>query len=329
MTTRATSDDDELTAEAVALAAADEVTREIVAWLQYLITERRAADKTVEAYLRDIHQFMDFLRDHLGGNPTLADLSGLRAADFRAFFAARRRDGMTSRTLARALSAIRSLFRFLEKQGVVNNPSLSALRSPKIPHSVPKALGVAAARKLVTIAPSMGAGETETWVEMRDTAVLLLLYGCGLRISEALGLNRKQAPLTASDDTMTITGKGNKTRIVPVLPVTREAIATYLDLCPFALEPNGALFVGVKGGRLNARNIQLLIQRMRGALGLPDTATPHALRHSFATHLLSAGGDLRAIQELLGHASLSSTQIYTEVDRAHLLRQYMGAHPRA
>ena len=328
MTTRATQDDD-LTAQAIALAAADEVTREIVSWLQYLISERRAADKTVEAYLRDIHQFMNFLRDHLGGEPTLADLSDLRAADFRAFFATRRRDGMTSRTLARALSAIRSLFRFLEKQGVVENASLGALRSPKIPHAVPKALGVAAAQKLVTVAPSAGASETETWVEMRDTAVLLLLYGCGLRISEALGLNRKQAPLTASDDAMTITGKGNKTRIVPVLPVTREAIATYLDLCPMALEPNGPLFVGVKGGRLNARNIQLLIQRMRGALGLPDTATPHALRHSFATHLLSAGGDLRAIQELLGHASLSSTQIYTEVDRAHLLRQYMGAHPRA
>ena len=269
------------------------------------------------------------MRDHLGGHPSLADLSGLRATDFRAFLAARRADGMSSRTLARALSAIRSLYRFLEKQGVVENAALSALRTPKIPHAVPKALGVAAAKKLVTSAPVASASEQETWVETRDTAVLLLLYGCGLRISEALGLDRKHAPLSTAQETMTITGKGNKTRIVPVLPVAREAIATYLDLCPYVLEDNDPLFVGVKGGRLNARNIQLLIQRMRGYLGLPDSATPHALRHSFATHLLSAGGDLRAIQELLGHASLSSTQIYTEVDRAHLLKQYMGAHPRA
>ena len=194
---------------------------------------------------------------------------------------------------------------------------------------MPKALGVAAAKKLVTTAPIQGSSEAETWVETRDSAVLLLLYGCGLRISEALGLNRKDAPLDARRDTMTITGKGNKTRMVPILPVAREAISTYLDLCPYVLEDDDPLFVGVKGGRLNARNIQLLIQRLRGYLGLPESATPHALRHSFATHLLSAGGDLRAIQELLGHASLSTTQVYTEVDRAHLLRQYMGAHPRA
>ncbi len=311
------------------LAAAGDVTDQVVAWLQYLISERRAADKTVEAYLRDINRFMSFMTEHLGGTPSLHDLSNLRATDFRSFLAARRRDGMTSRTLARSLSAIRSLFRFLEKQGVAENASLGALRTPKIPHAVPKALGVAAAKKLVTSAPIAGGSEDETWVGARDTAVLLLLYGCGLRISEALGLDRKHAPLKTTQDTLSITGKGNKTRIVPVLPVAREAIATYLDLCPFVLDDADPLFVGVKGGRLNARNIQLLIQRMRGFLGLPDTATPHALRHSFATHLLSAGGDLRAIQELLGHASLSSTQIYTEVDRAHLLRQYMGAHPRA
>ncbi len=314
---------------AAELAAARDLTTEVIAWLKYLIAERRAAEKTVEAYLRDINRFMSFLTEHLGGPPSLGDLSRLRATDFRAFLAARRRDGMTSRTLARALSSIRSLFRFLEKQGVVENAALSALRTPKIPHAVPKALGVAAAKKLVTTAPIAASSEEEIWVGARDSAVLLLLYGCGLRISEALGIDRKDAPLDAAHDTMNITGKGNKTRIVPVLAVAREAISTYLDLCPFVLEDDDPLFVGVKGGRLNARNIQLLVQRMRGYLGLPDTATPHALRHSFATHLLSAGGDLRAIQELLGHASLSSTQIYTEVDRAHLLKQYMGAHPRA
>jgi len=319
----------ELEADARLLAAAADVTDRVVDWIAYLTTERRAAEKTVEAYLRDINRFLSFLRDHLGGEPDLDALSQLRAADFRAYLAARRRDGMTSRTLARALSAIRSFYGFLEREGAVENAALAALRSPKIPHAVPKALGVAAARRLVTSAPIASGTEQETWVGARDTAVLLLLYGCGLRISEALGLDRGEAPLDAAQDTLTITGKGNKTRIVPILPVAREAIGVYLDLCPFVLEEGDPLFVGVKGKRLNARNIQLLIQRMRGALGLPDTATPHALRHSFATHLLSAGGDLRAIQELLGHASLSSTQIYTEVDRAHLLRQYMGAHPRA
>ena len=322
------SDDAQLS-EAATLDAAEDLTQAVIAWLQYLISERRASEKTVEAYLRDITQFSNFLRTHLGGEPSLKDLSDLRAGDFRAFLAMRRQDGVSSRTLARALSSIRSLFRFMEKKGLAENAALSALRSPKIPHAVPKALGVAAAKKLVTTAPIQGSSEAETWVETRDSAVLLLLYGCGLRISEALGLNRKDAPLDARRDTMTITGKGNKTRIVPILPVAREAISAYLDLCPYVLEDDDPLFVGVKGGRLNARNIQLLIQRLRGYLGLPETATPHALRHSFATHLLSAGGDLRAIQELLGHASLSTTQVYTEVDRAHLLRQYMGAHPRA
>lgn len=321
--------DDAQAPDAATLDAAEDLTQAVIAWLQYLISERRASEKTVEAYLRDVTQFSNFLRTHLGGEPSLKDLSGLRAADFRAFLAMRRQDGVSSRTLARALSSIRSLFRFMEKKGLAENAALSALRSPKIPHAVPKALGVAAAKKLVTTAPIQGSSEAETWVETRDSAVLLLLYGCGLRISEALGLDRKDAPLDLRRDTMTITGKGNKTRIVPVLPVARQAIVEYLDLCPYVLEDDDPLFVGVKGGRLNARNIQLLIQRLRGYLGLPETATPHALRHSFATHLLSAGGDLRAIQELLGHASLSTTQVYTEVDRAHLMRQYMGAHPRA
>jgi integrase/recombinase XerC len=311
------------------LHAGEDAAREVTAWLRHLQSERRVSPKTVEAYGHDIDRFFSFMRDHLGGNAQLSDLKDLRITDFRAFLAARRRDGLTSRSLARALSSVRSLFRYLEKQNLVSNPALGAISSPKIPHAVPKALSVNAARKVMDDAAAFHDGNAAAWVGARDTAVLILLYGCGLRISEALGLDLKDAPLSPSQETLSITGKGGKTRIVPILPVSRQAIAAYLDLCPYAMEPDGPLFIGVKGKRLNARNIQLLLQSLRGYLGLPDSATPHALRHSFATHLLSAGGDLRSIQQLLGHASLSSTQIYTEVDRAHLLKQYDAAHPRA
>ena len=308
--------------------ASSAAAAQVLIWLTHLATERRLSAATLEAYERDIDQFFAFLFDHLGGAVGLDDLAGLRAGDFRAFLASRRGHGAGSRSLARSLSAIRSLFGFLEKRGTLRNAALSALSTPKIPRALPKPLSPAAALKVVDADPFGDAAEQPTWVMARDTAVLILLYGCGLRISEALGLNRRDAPLAPGADTLTITGKGNKTRLVPVLPVAREAIGAYLALCPAALAPDGPLFIGVRGGRLNARNIQLLMQRLRGALGLPETATPHALRHSFATHLLSAGGDLRTIQELLGHASLSTTQIYTEVDREHLRRQYMKAHPR-
>ena len=309
-----------------------EVGAGIDAWIAYLVAEKRAADKTVEAYLRDIEQFFTFLVAHQGGLPGLRDLADLKAGDFRAFLADRRSDGASSRTLARALSSIRSLFRFFERKGLLKNASLAAIRTPKLPRTLPKALPVEAARKVVGQSDEFGAPivdpNTPQWVGARDTAVLLLLYGCGLRISEALGLNRSDAPIGPGQTTLRITGKGGKTRMVPVLPVACEAIAQYVDLCPWTLEPTGPLFIGVKGKRLNARNIQLTVQRLRGALGLSDTVTPHALRHSFATHLLGAGGDLRTIQELLGHASLSTTQIYTQVDREHLLSVYDAAQKR-
>ena len=218
----------------------------------------------------------------------------------------------------------RSFFRFLERRKISSNAALSVLRAPKIPHGVPKPLTSQAARDLIK-ADALSGEETQAWVTARDAAVLALLYGCGLRISEALSLT----PHATRLDPLTILGKGGKTRIVPVLPVVRQALDTYLKLCPFALDPKAPMFRGVKGGPLNARNIQLLIARLRGALGLPDTATPHALRHSFATHLLASGADLRTIQELLGHASLSTTQVYTEINTAHLLEQYSKAHPRA
>jgi integrase/recombinase XerC len=292
-------------------------------WLESLKSERRAAPKTLEAYARDMGQFAAFLMDHLGEAPAIADLESLATADFRAFLAKRRSGGAESRTLARQLSAIRSFFRYAERNGLFRNSALSALRSPKLPHSVPKALSIEQAGR-VARADVLAMDETPKWLLARDAAVLTLLYACGLRISEAMGLTLRQS----REDPLIITGKGNKTRIVPVLEQARAAMDAYIGLCPFPLKENEPLFRGIRGGPLNARLIQLLIERMRGALGLPDTATPHALRHSFATHLLGNGADLRIIQELLGHASLSSTQIYTEVDRAHLLQQYRKAHPR-
>jgi integrase/recombinase XerC len=293
-------------------------------WLESLTSERRMSAQTLEAYARDFGQFAQFMAGHLGGAPCNRDLGQLTVSDFRAFLARRRARGVESRTLARQLSSLRSFYRFAEKTGLFRNPALSAIRSPKLPHAVPKPLTPEKARLLVK-ADTLATDETPRWVLARDEAVLTLLYGCGLRISEALALT----PAQADGAVLTITGKGNKTRIVPLLPVARDAVALYLDLSPFPLAPGEPMFRGVKGGPLNARNIQLLIARLRGALGLPETATPHALRHSFATHLLSHGADLRVIQELLGHASLSTTQVYTEVNRAHLLEQYRKAHPRA
>lgn len=293
-------------------------------WLASLRTERRMSPKTLEAYARDLGQFACFMTDHLGEAPDNKALAELTVSDFRAFLARRRREGVESRTLARQLSSLRSFYRHAERKGLFRNAALSALRSPKLPHAVPKPLSITAAARL-TRTDALNMDETPRWVLARDEAVLTLLYGCGLRISEALSLTcgATEGPV------LTITGKGNKTRLVPLLPVAQKAVTLYLDLCPFALPPNEPMFRGVKGGPLNARNIQLLIARLRGALGLPETATPHALRHSFATHLLANGADLRVIQELLGHASLSTTQVYTEVNRAHLLEQYRKAHPRA
>jgi integrase/recombinase XerC len=306
-------------ATAFAPDAADAASR----WLASLRSERRMSPATVEAYARDLGQFAAFLADHLGGSPTISDLEGLTVSDFRAFLARRRTGGAVSRSLARQLSALRGFYRHAERTGRFRNAAISALQSPKLPHAVPKPLSVAAARN-VAEADALADADTPRWVVARDSAVLTLLYACGLRISEALALT----PAAARGNPLSITGKGTKTRLVPVIPAARAAIDDYLARCPLSLRPHEPMFRGVRGGPLNARNIQLLIERLRGALGLPETATPHALRHSFATHLLGNGADLRVIQELLGHASLSTTQIYTEVNRAHLLEQYRKAHPR-
>lgn len=297
-------------------------------WLAHLRDERRAPATTVTAYGRDLKQFFAFLADHLGGAADLAALRGLSPADIRAFMAHRRAGGASGRTVARGLSTLRTFYRHLEREGLAASAAVHAVRAPKKPHALPKPVTEANARSLAAAQSHGGAG-IEAWIAARDAAVLGLLYGAGLRISEALGLDRRDAPLPDAQILLRITGKGGKTRLVPVLPAVRAAVAAYLDLCPWPRADGDPLFVGARGGRLSPRIVQLAMARLRGALGLADTATPHALRHSFATHLLSAGGDLRTIQELLGHASLSTTQIYTQVDEAHLMEVYARAHPRA
>src|SRR5690348_11630626 len=302
------------------------VAAQVARWLGHLGAERRMSDKTLDAYRRDVHQFLAFMAEHFGGRVTLKRLSGLAPADVRAFMASRRADGIGGRSLMRALAGVRSFARFLERDGKGKVAALAAVRAPKIEKTLPKPLGVAAAKR-VADADLRAGEEREPWVLARDAAVLALLYGCGLRISEALGLKRKD--VGGGRDALIVTGKGNKTRMVPLLPQVAKLISDYATLCPYDLPADGPLFVGQKGGPLSPRVIQLVMERLRGALGLAETATPHALRHSFATHLLARGGDLRAIQELLGHASLSTTQIYTGVDAERLLDAYRGAHPRA
>ncbi|MGH7003376.1 MAG: tyrosine recombinase XerC [Alphaproteobacteria bacterium] len=293
------------------------------AWLRYLESEKRFSPNTLDAYARDTDAFMGFLAEHLGGAPGLAELQQLRAADFRAWLARRMNAEFERTSTARALSAVRSLFRHLDRAGLAHNPALKAVKAPKLPRAIPKPLTAGQAFDLIDNAEL---DASEPWIAKRNNAVLTLLYGCGLRIAEALSMTRAKAP---SGRSMTITGKGRKQRLVPVLPAVAEAVAAYIASCPHALAADDSLFVGVRGGPLHPRIVQGLIARLRPLLGLPETATPHALRHSFATHLLAGGGDLRTIQELLGHASLSTTQRYTAVDAKKLLDVYDQAHPRA
>jgi integrase/recombinase XerC len=305
---------------------ARDVAAEVARWLGQLGVERRMSAKTLDAYERDVRQFLQFLAGHRGGAPSLTQLAGLTPQDVRAFMAARRTEGVSSRSLMRALAGIRSFGRFLERHGKGKVGALTAVRAPKVPKTLPKPLAIASAQRVSDA--DLRAGEArEPWVLARDAAVLALLYGSGLRISEALGLTR--GDIQKQTDAVTVTGKGNKQRMVPVLPQVAQLVADYVVLCPYDLAADEPLFVGAKGGRLSPRIVQLAMERLRGALGLPDSATPHALRHSFATHLLARGGDLRAIQELLGHASLSTTQVYTAVDTERLLEVYRSAHPRA
>ena len=308
--------------------ADDTIALQMTRWLTQLRSERRLSPKTLEAYARDMRQCLDFLCEHWGTRVTLVRFSKLEASDIRAFMAMRRADDIAGRSLMRTLAGLRSFGRFLEREGKGKVGALSAIRAPKVGKTLPKPLPMAAAKRLADA--DERAGETrETWVLARDAAVMALLYGSGLRISEGLGLKRRDVPKPGEGDVLVVTGKGNKTRMVPVLQNVLQLIADYVAICPHALPPEGPIFVGARGGPLRARIIQLAMARLRGALGLPDSATPHALRHSFATHLLSRGGDLRAIQELLGHSSLSTTQIYTGIDSERLLEVYRSAHPRS
>ena len=300
------------------------------AWRDWLKSERRLAGHTLIAYEHDVSNFLGFMTSYLGGPPTLEALAKLKPAEFRAWLAERARMGLARTSTARAFSSVRSFFRFLDKRGLARNASIGAIQTPKLPRSVPKALSEKDMDELLDTESVL---ERAAWIDLRDQAVLVLLYGAGLRIGEALGLTRGavEGLLKAGHDTIQITGKGNKARLVPLLSQAIEAMKAYRDACPFmaALGPGDAFFLGARGGPLDPAIVQKRVREIRAALGLPDSVTPHALRHSFATHLLGAGGDLRTIQELLGHASLSTTQRYTDVDTERLNAVYRAAHPRA
>jgi integrase/recombinase XerC len=295
----------------------------IAAWCGWLEHERRTSRHTLDAYRRDLTGFLRFSAEHLGYPPGLAELESFRPADFRGYLARRAQDGLARTSTARALSTLRNFFRFLARRNLATNTAIDGVHTPKVPKSIPRALSEQEARDSLETIESMS---DEPWIAKRDTALITLLYGCGLRIGEALALDKRDMP---AGDTMVITGKGRKQRVVPVLAVVKAALADYLAECPYPLNGDDPLFVGARGGRLNAGVVQRQMRRLRARLGLPDSATPHALRHSFATHLLAGGGDLRTIQELLGHASLSTTQRYTDVDESHLAKVYRDAHPRA
>ena len=298
----------------------------LAAWLEHLAHERRCSPRTLDSYGANLRSFLTFIERHRAEPVTAEGLGQVSAADLRAYLAFRRQDdegGLSPRSISQSLSSIRSFYRWLDRRMGVAAPALALVRGPRVRPGAPRP--VSPDQALGILGEVEDDGDKEPWEVARDAAVLTLLYGCGLRISEALSLKRSDAPL---GDTVRILGKGGKTRLVPVLPAVVEAVDAYLAAVPFGLGPEEPLFRGKRGGPLGPRAVQALMARLRGRLGLPPSATPHALRHSFATHLLASGADLRAIQELLGHASLSTTQRYTEVDAARLLDVYGKAHPR-
>ena len=308
------------------LAAASAAEAAVVAWLHHLTHERRASPRTVESYGANLRAFLAFLAGHLGGTPSLSSLGEVTAADLRAYLASRRAGDhpLSPRSLSQSLSSIRTFYRWLDRRQGVANVAIALVRGPRVKPSSPRPVSVDHAFGLIEEAQTDP--DREDWEAARDAAVLTLLYGCGLRISEGLSLKRSDAPLGPS---LRILGKGRKVRIAPVLPAVRSAVDAYLAEAPFPPDPAAPLFRAKRGGPLTPRHVQALMQRLRGRMGLPDSATPHALRHAFATHLLGEGADLRTIQELLGHASLSTTQKYTAVDAAGLMAAYAKAHPRA
>jgi integrase/recombinase XerC len=294
-------------------------------WIAHLRDERRFAANSIDAYERDVGAFLGFLAGHLGGEPSGRDLAELEPRDLRAYLAFRRQgpDALQDRSISRALAAIRSFYRYIERRHGLANARLALVRGPRLKRSLPRPVSEAGARDLIAEAQSTA---TEPWIGARDAALITLLYAAGLRISEALALDGGDLPLP---ETLRIHGKGGKERLVPLIAPARDAVARYAALCPFALTEDAPLFRAARGGALSPRMAQALMERLRVRLGMPSSATPHALRHAFATHLLANGGDLRAIQELLGHESLSTTQTYTSVEARKILQSYRSAHPRA
>lgn len=301
------------------------VQRELQLWLEWLANERRMSPRTQEAYERDIRQFLQHLTGHVGHPAGLKDLKVLKPLDLRGFLARRRETGAGARSLGRNLAGIRSFVRYLERKGLANAAGLTATRSPKQPKSLPKPLTMQEATRLTDQSEQLA---VEPWIAARDVAIMMLLYGCGLRIGEALVLTQHDFS-SAKGGALRVNGKGGVTRLVPVLQKVSDAVQAYVALCPFAVGAREPVFRGARGGPLQPAIVQKQMRMMRSALGLPKSATPHALRHSFATHLLANGGDLRTIQELLGHASLSTTQIYTAVETDRLMDVFEQAHPRA
>jgi integrase/recombinase XerC len=297
---------------------AEDLRRE---WLASLAHERRASPHTLRAYGDDAARFLGFLHGHLGASLDERALAKLIPGDIRAFITVRRQEGLGAKGVQRALAAIRSFFRYLARENILESAAARNVRTPRVRRGLPRPLSETEAARAIAVAGEHGI----EWIAARDTALLTLLYGAGLRISEALSLKRGDVPLASS---LSILGKGRKERVVPVIDPVRDAVSAYERLIPFTGAKDAPLFLSRRGKAMSAREAQLLMQRLRGALGLSDRATPHALRHSFATHLLANGGDLRAVQELLGHASLSTTQTYTEIDTRRLMDVYEKAHPR-
>jgi integrase/recombinase XerC len=319
--------------EVVSAVTASDLAAATADWERWLRHERRYSRHTLSAYSLDLAHFLRFMSRRLGKSVSLADIDGLQRSDYRGWLAARQEQGLKASSTARALSVLRSVAKHLTRNGKARCAVLSTIRTPRVPHSIPKALSESDTTLVIDTIGKLGRFD---WIGKRDMAIMLLLYGCGLRISEALSLRGRDLPAARSDDiaSLTITGKGNKQRIAPILPVVIDAIAEYRAACPFKIKAEDHIFRsaagrGGAGTVLCARAVQLRLQLLRRQIGLPESATPHALRHSFATHLLGAGADLRAIQELLGHASISTTQRYTDVDAATLLAVYDRAHPRA
>lgn len=309
-------------AEIVALCASD-LAGKILKWDDYLRFEKNMSSHTLRAYGADVGHFIRFLFDHLATKPSLNDLSEVSIRDFRGWMSKKATDGASNASRARSLSGIKNFLTWLDKQGIMHNAAIHTVRSPKLPHKLPRPLHEEQAFDVIKYAGMM---EKHDWVGLRNMALFMLLYGCGLRINEALSLDIKDYP---RDGFLRVIGKGDKERQVPILELVERTLVTYLENCPYPNEATRAIFLGARGERLNQGVAQRAMRQLRVTLGLPENATPHALRHSFATHLLQNGANLREIQELLGHASLSTTQRYTEVNAEEMMRIYNAAHPRA